>query len=300
MNNVTKFQQPTSLRDYTGQQMALIQRTVAADCTDDEFNLFVEQARRVGLDPFRKQIYAVVYNKNKPDKRKMAIITGIDGFRAVANRSGTYRPDENEPEIIYKEDLKDPTTNPLGIERAVVTVNKYGPDGKWHAVKGVAYWDEFAPLKEIWEDRKPTGRFELQFGNWRKMPRVMLPKCAEAVAIRKGWPEDLSGIYAPEEMEQMIDITPSQAVDAEAERLRHDRTGTAGSIPIQWEATGPIEYVKVGELADRCIGFAEASESPTEIDWFKNQNEMALRDFWAKSPNDALGVKRAFESAQNK
>jgi hypothetical protein len=46
----------------------------------------MEVARRVGLDPFRRQIYAVVYNKDKPKKRKMSIITGIDGFRAVAAR----------------------------------------------------------------------------------------------------------------------------------------------------------------------------------------------------------------------
>ena len=67
--------------NYTGKQMELIKRTVAADCNNTEFDLFLEVARRIGLDPFRKQIYAVVYSKDKPDKRKMSIITGIDGYR---------------------------------------------------------------------------------------------------------------------------------------------------------------------------------------------------------------------------
>src|SRR5689334_9788452 len=110
---------PIRPRDYAPSQLALIQRTVAADCEPTEFNLFMEVARRVGLDPFRRQIYAVVYNKDKPKKRRMSIITGIDGFRAVAARSGNYRPDENEAEITYDEALKNPLSNPHGIVKAV-------------------------------------------------------------------------------------------------------------------------------------------------------------------------------------
>src|SRR3546814_3753630 len=59
--------------------------------------------KRVGLDPFRRQIYAVVYSKDKPDKRKMSIITGIDGFRAVAARNRDYRPDDIESRIRSEE-----------------------------------------------------------------------------------------------------------------------------------------------------------------------------------------------------
>lgn len=82
---------------YSRAQIDLIKRTVAADCDHTEFDLFMEVARRIGLDPFRKQIYAVVYNKDKPERRKMSIITGIDGYRAVAARSDRYRPDDQPP-----------------------------------------------------------------------------------------------------------------------------------------------------------------------------------------------------------
>ena len=311
MSNIVALQPQGSVRDYTPTQMTLIKRTVAADCNESEFDLYMEMAKRVGLDPFRKQIYAIVYNKDKPAKRKMSIITGIDGFRAVAQRSGQYRPDEEEPNYTYSEDLKG-DANPLGIEKASVTVHKYGPDKNWHPVKGVAYWDEFAPLKEggewkdtgqTWDDGNakktfiPDGTATLQAGNWVKMPRVMIAKCAEAQAIRKGWPEDLSGVYAPEEMAQaeMIDITPSQVVEQAARDERELLVHTKDSVAIQWTGGDPIEYVPLGQVADKIMDFVRKSESATELDWWARTNKMGLRDFWAKSKGDALEVKLALE-----
>lgn len=295
---------PLRPRDYSDSQLSLIKRTVASDCSRDEFDLFIEVSRRVGLDPFRRQIYAVVYSKDNPEKRKMSIITGIDGFRAVAARNKDYRPDEDEPDFKVNPELKGPT-NPLGLERAKVRCFKLAPDGEWHPVVGVAYWDEFAPVKEVWEydpdqrKRVPTGRYELDAkSKWATMGRIMLAKCAEAQALRRGWPEDLSGIYAPEEMARAdaIDVTPSDAAEHHETEERRKLVGSSRAIAFMWEAGAPLELVPVGQLADRCLAFIEKATSPTQLEAWRETNRVGLQSFWAESKGDALAVKKALEA----
>lgn len=306
MNNLAKAQtvEPLRARDYTPAQLSLIKRTVAADCNDSEFSLFVEVAKRVGLDPFRRQIHAVVYSKDKPEKRKMSIITGIDGFRAVAARNRDYRPDDEEPVITYSEAEKNPETNPLGIVKAVVRAHKYGPDGVWHPVIGVAYWSEYAPLKEVWEysqeqnKRVPTGKVEIdKKGNWFRMPHVMLAKCAEAQAIRKGWPEDLSGVYSQEEMERagVIDVTAAEAVSMHDMEERQRLIGSRDAIAVWWRAGEPLDMVPVGQFADRALAFAAKCETAIELENWRSTNTVSLRDFWARAKTDALGLKDGLE-----
>lgn len=306
MNTAVQTVEPLRPRDLAPAQLALIRRTVAADCNEDEFDLYIEVAKRVGLDPFRRQIYAVVYNKDKPNKRKMSIITGIDGFRAVAARCGDYRPDNAEAMIVIDPDLKDPDTNPLGIERAVYTAYKRGDDGEWYPVVGTAYWEEFAPITDEWAENeegkwRPTGKSSIaKTSNWRKMGRVMIVKCAESQALRKGWPEDLSGVYSEEEMARTInDETATETVAALEEEDRLKRVGGKGAIPIIFNETG-IEMVPAGKLVDRVIEHIERAETADALTEFTRQNSAGLQQFWAIEPNDALELKKRIEQRAEK
>jgi RecT family protein len=85
---------------YNPRDLALIRRTVASDTTDDEFALFIHWARRLRLDPLRRQVHAFVFHKHDPKKRRLSLVTSIEGFRAIVARTRNYRPDENEPAFI--------------------------------------------------------------------------------------------------------------------------------------------------------------------------------------------------------
>lgn len=293
-----------SVMNYTASQLATIRHTVAADTNDLEFDLFMNAARSYGLDPFRRQISAIVFNKNKPDKRRMTIIVGRDGLRSIAQRCGDYRPASKAPEYVFDDSAKGPT-NPLGLVSASTELYKQDKSGEWFPVYGEAYWDEFAPLREIWEysqesgKREPTGKFELDTsGQWGRMGRVMLLKCAEAQALRAGWPDVFSGLYAEEEMDQArtreaTDITPSEEVKQEAIHRRQTALGKPGVMMVM-DDSGKLERVPMGEVADRAMELI-AGREPEEVYRWYERNLEPLREFWAHSPNDALEVKKAYE-----
>ena len=286
------------LSGYSPAQIALIKRTVAKDTNDDEFNLYMEACRAYGLDPFRKQISALVFNKNKPDKRQMAIIVSRDGYRVIAQRCKNYRP-ASEPALIeYDEALKGPT-NPKGIARATVKLWQQDSRGEWFPVAGEAYWDEFAAVKDEWgEDQsgkwKPTGKQTLE-GNWARMPVVMITKCAESQALRAGWPDQFGGVYAEEEMHKAeMDLTASEMVAKADEEQRMARIGGRG-ILFNFDPNGVLENVQPGALADRCMEFIRENDAEAVYRW-SIQNRVGLQQFWAAAPADALEVKKAVEA----
>lgn len=316
--------QPHGAADLSSRQIDLIKRTIASDTNGPEFDLFIEVAKRVGLDPFRRQIMPLVFSKSDPAKRRMSLVTGIDGFRVIASRCADYRPDEKEPVITYDAELKS-TENPLGIVKASVTAFKQDSTGAWHPVNGVAYWEEYVPLKddpdafdwvetgEVWEN---TGRPKKKKvrkagtdgamartpdGQWAKMPRVMIAKCAEAQALRKGWPEHFSGLYDPAELDraQAADMSASELVEIEAEQRRMTAISGRDTLIVDWPGSTELDRVPIGQFADRVLETVRTLE-PVDALAFRDRNRQTFNEFWAKAPTDAIELKKVFERIEKK
>jgi phage recombination protein Bet len=168
--------------EYNKEQVALIKSQIAPKATDQELQLFLYQCQRTGLDALSRQIYAIHRWNGTQKKEVMTIQTSIDGFRVVAERSGDYGG-QSEPEFIEKDGK---------LQACKITVFRFRGDQRYPASVGVAYWDEY----------KQTDKEGKVIGLWAKMPRVMLSKVAEALALRKAYPQDLSGLYTAEEIEQ--------------------------------------------------------------------------------------------------
>jgi phage recombination protein Bet len=306
-------------RSYSASQLALIRRTVAKDTSQDEFDLFIEICKQQGLDPFKKQIFGQVYNKDDPKKRQLVIVTSIDGYRSKAQRCGDYRPAEEETRFESDSALRDPASNPMGLIRAVVKVFKFGPDKVWYPVIGEARWDEFAPLDdaefewvdtgEVWADtgkakKKKVAKSDkktLKDGNWKTMPHVMLSKCAEAQALRRGWPEAMSGLYVQEEMDKVyIDMTASEAADAHEKDERLKRVAGHETIPAIFEMSVGLQLIPLGQFADRVLEHVGGLETAQAVDFWRDQNAMALKQFWARTPSEAHELKKKLEDTTQK
>lgn len=174
------------------QRTALLAMTGLEDVPEAELQVFLHVCQKTGLDPFQRQIYLIGRESSfklangqwSPTKKvKYTIQTGIDGFRIIANRTHSFAGVEGPfwcgPDGIWHDvwlGKGAPKAAKVGIHRtgfAAVT---------W----GIAHWEEYDGKNKMWE----------------KMPAGQLAKCAEAIAFRRAFPNDLSGVYATEEMDQ--------------------------------------------------------------------------------------------------
>jgi phage recombination protein Bet len=179
-------------------QIETIKEQFAKGATDVELQMFLYVCQRTALDPFSKQIHLVPRWDSKLGKEVRSVIIGIDGLRSVAERTGAYAGNsdpifEGELDIEYTEKdfrTKAETKKQMTVPaRATVTVKK--------VVQGVIC--DFTATAE-WNE------YYLDKGGimWRKMPKNMLGKCAEAKALRKAFPAVMSGLYVQEEMAQAV------------------------------------------------------------------------------------------------
>lgn len=253
MSNDLTIHPAPRFEGLTPDQFALLKRTICRGATNDEFALFWEFAKNAGLDPFRRQIHAVRRKQRNPDgsySESMSIQTGIDGYRLIAARSGRYAPGKD---VVYGPDI---SGHPAWARATV----KLLAGGAWHEVEATAYWSEYAAMY-----RNKQGEMVLT-AMWERMPHLMLGKCAEALALRKAFPDELSGLYTDDEMAQAENdggsgktvITNDEVIDVG--RVESEAVGD-GLARVQTEQRSVAE-AKAGDAPD--VSGRQPTPKPSE------------------------------------
>lgn len=159
----------------------IIKNTIARDASKDELNLFLYQCRKTGLDPLARQIYLIGRHNRQLGKKVHTIQISIDGARLIAERSGKYAGQIGPHWCGEDGGWKD------------VWISKKPPAA---AKVAVLRKDFIEPLYAvaIFSDYNAGTNF------WEKFPSLMIAKCAESLALRRAFPQELAGLYTTEEM----------------------------------------------------------------------------------------------------
>lgn len=157
-----EFQLPS--KQWT-KELRLVKDITAKNCNDTEFKLLCFMANQYGLNPLKKEIWAVKYSGNPA-----LIFVGRDGLLNIAHRTNQFGSMETTCEI-------DKTTKKPVSATCVIYRKDYEKP-----FKNTVYFEEYDTHQAL----------------WRTKPKMMLMKVAESTCLRRSF--NISGLYVPEEM----------------------------------------------------------------------------------------------------
>jgi|SRR5262245_318889 len=176
----------------TPDQIELIKQTVAQGASNANLQLYLYDCARRGVHPLDRQIHFSQRNG------RYTPLVSIDFLRSRAAMTGEMAGSDDAAYRVNPDDLGVPLS-------ATVTVYRL-TNGQRYAYSATARFEEYKA------EPGPNNRGDAM---WRTKPFLMIGKCAEALALRKAFPQDLSGLYTPEEMDADLASPPTAETTTE-------------------------------------------------------------------------------------
>jgi phage recombination protein Bet len=232
-------------------QLELVKRTVASGATDDELRLFIHDCQRRGVHPLDRLLH---FTKRGG---KYTPITGIDFMRSRAADTGEYAGND-DPAFRYGDpDTHAPTEATVTVWRIV--------QGQRYAFTATARWAEYYPGKAL-------GFM------WEKLPHVMLGKVAEALALRKAFPQQLSGLYETSEMDQAKDGAGTERIPSPSPQELRQEEERLAVIAEGREPRPPSESTQMEDTTRAEELFAEMGVQPKDRELWRRQYQGRARE----------------------
>lgn len=180
------------------EQVEALSDMLAPGASPNELAMIAATAERLGLDLLGRQVYPVKRWNNQVRREVWTMQVSIDGFRLIAERSKRYagqlgpywcgQDGEWRDVWLAKEP---PRAARVGVLRRDFAEPCYA----------VALFDEYVQKTK---DGSVTRM-------WSEKPALMLAKCAESLALRKAFPQELSGVYTTDELPTEVESTVIQS-----------------------------------------------------------------------------------------
>lgn len=257
------------VKDFSPQDLQLIKDTVAKGATDAELQLFMYRAKGLGLDPLKPgQIFFVKFGNNAGQ-----IIVGLEGFRALAQRTGKR----------------------AGTKRGVTKDDDGNITSAWCEVYRSDWQHPAREEVSLVEYAKP-GKNGYK-SNWDTMPETMLKKVAECAALRMAFPDELGGVYGEEER-QVVEIKEPQKIPMQIEDLTDKpefETAFDNHYQVDKESPGiyPLDYVfKTGGVKRKGKKVQDISIESIQafVDWYEVNSKISHMEPPVREDYDAASA----------
>ncbi|WP_316749265.1 recombinase RecT [Streptomyces herbicida] len=232
-----------------------------AEASPAQLGIFFHYCKASGLDPFGRQIY-MIKRKSRGEIR-WTIQTGIDGYRLIARRAADRAGQSiaYEDFVWYDAEGGEHTVWLRDEPPAACRVVVWRGDSRFPAV---AHWREYAP--KVWDYEAQEYKLG---GLWPQMPASQLSKVAEALALRRACPADLSGLHVDEEMHAADAAESRERVQVAAARLKNDTTEQPDKAQSAGKAPSPGDVVEAevletrnGDATSSTVSARESKTSP--------------------------------------
>lgn len=245
---------------FTDMQVQALRHLGVENAGQGDLAVFFHVVKRTGLDPFARQIYMI--GRKSKGEYKQTIQTGIDGYRLIGRRAADRARvsiSVGQPEWAREDGQWMPLwSREWGMPLAArVTIHRDG-----EPFTAVAMFDEYKQTKF---DGGLTAM-------WQQRPAGQIAKCAEALAWRLAFPQDLAGIYVEEEMgqadtERTAPVSPGRAAIASAVAPAPENVPEPNPVPVSGEemvTSNQLKKIAAGmrdlEITERAHALAYVSK----------------------------------------
>lgn len=231
MSEVVKFNKKDTLEVWN--KINEIRKVFAPNLSDKEFIFFVELGKSLGANPFKREIWAVKYDKNQPAQ----IFLGRDFYRKKAQELPNYNG--HIVDAVYENDEFEVVN---GQPKHRYSLKNRG---KLIGAYCVVYRKDTENPYFVYVD---FNEYNKGFSNWKSMPATMIKKVAEAQALRGAFQGVFAGTYDESEQWEKPNVTADTEIETEVEVLEAE-TETEANEMLELKRLGLECEIKDGWVA---------------------------------------------------